>query len=49
MFSPSVMTERILQIKPYYHKLKFYISVVDEQFAYLNWEPDTNPYDIGEL
>lgn len=48
-FSPSAMVDNILQIKKHYHKLKFYISVVDEQFAYLNWEPVVNDYDIGEL
>lgn len=46
---PAEMADRILTIKKYYLKLKFSIAVVDEQFVFLNWEPDANPYDIGEL
>lgn len=50
MFPPRAYADRIFKMKkqiPY--KLKFYISVIDERYAYLNWEPVVDEYDIGEF
>lgn len=49
MLLTNAYVDRILKMKkqiPY--KLKFYICVVDEQFAYFNWKY-VDEYDIGEL